>query len=229
MPVAISALSWLVLRGFPQASLRCQQLPTEQLAEPPEDGLSLYLLHLAPAQPIPVWLVRLKGGVRRRLVVFVEKADYQAVRVVRLALRCTILDASTETLLSLCARVRRAVGGRTYISPSIRLAAAQKLPDPELFLTAAEHRVLEVIGTGADDVQASMLLGIQPATVMTHRSHVMRKLGVRHRGELIRAAIRYGYVSIGANGDLSPTRSVRPRETSATTFPFARVEAECGY
>jgi DNA-binding NarL/FixJ family response regulator len=210
-PIALSALSWLVLRAFPKASVCCQRIPPEVLPDTPDEADVLIFFHLAPSQPFPAWFNRLKGGLRRRrFVVLVEKADWQAVRLARLARHCSVLDASTEPLLRLCAGLRRAAAGHVYVRASVQCALAQRLPDPELLLTLAQRRVLEVIGTGVDDVQASVLLGIQPATVMTHRSHVMRKLGVRHRGELIRAAIRYGYVAIGSDGDLSPARRNLP-------------------
>ena len=204
--IAATAISWLATRAFPTADIDHGVSLHDVLAAARRKRYELALLHLP--NPRVSWSrcgPELKDGRRiGQIVVFVERADWQAARLSRVARGCSILDAGTESIGALCGRLRRAAAGHVHVSRSIRAAAASDTLNPELLLTAAEGRVFAVIGAGVDDTTAARALGIQPATVMTHRSRIMRKLNVRHRGELIRAAIRYGYVTVGTNGDLQP-------------------------
>ena len=54
--------------------------------------------------------------------------------------------------------------------------------------------MLSVIGDGCDDLAAAGQLGLSPATISTVRRALHRKLGVQHRGELVRMAAQKGYV-----------------------------------
>jgi DNA-binding NarL/FixJ family response regulator len=108
-----------------------------------------------------------------------------------------------------------ATGGR-YWSPNLvqRLQEFHLGPN-SLFrlLTAAEQLVLSIIGDGCDDVAAAEKLGLSPSTVSTVRRELHRKLGVQHRGELVRVAAQNGFVRF------TPTGVVRPG--------FAMLAAAC--
>jgi DNA-binding NarL/FixJ family response regulator len=71
-------------------------------------------------------------------------------------------------------------------------------------LTAFEHLVLSVIGDGCDNTVAAAELQLSPATVSTVRRELHRKLGVQHRGELVRVAAQHGFVRFTSTGVVRP-------------------------
>jgi DNA-binding CsgD family transcriptional regulator len=75
---------------------------------------------------------------------------------------------------------------------------------PTSLLSNSEQLVLSIIGDGSDDLDASVKLGLSPATVSTVRRNLHRKLGLRHRGELVQLAARTGYVRFTPAGIMRP-------------------------
>jgi len=61
-------------------------------------------------------------------------------------------------------------------------------------LTDREKQVLKLVAEGHSNKEIAELLGIGVKTAMTHREHVMSKLGVHGRTELIRFALRHGII-----------------------------------
>src|SRR5205807_1986860 len=90
-------------------------------------------------------------------------------------------------------------GGR-YFSPAISETAlrayAQRAketpPDPYQMLTAREREVLQLTAEGHTSAEVSTRLFISPRTVESHRSNLMRKLGLRNQRELVRYATARG-------------------------------------
>jgi two-component system, NarL family, response regulator NreC len=94
-------------------------------------------------------------------------------------------------------------GGR-YLSPSISdvlLAAYLKKThsgsvDPYDTLTAREREVLRLTVEGRANADIAAQLAISPRTVETHRTHLMRKLGLRTPMDLARYGLRRGIVAL---------------------------------
>jgi DNA-binding CsgD family transcriptional regulator len=64
---------------------------------------------------------------------------------------------------------------------------------PNAGLTDREHEVLSLLADGMSTVEAARSLGVSPATIKSHVSHALPKLGARNRLEavlLIRNATR---------------------------------------
>lgn len=61
-------------------------------------------------------------------------------------------------------------------------------------LTERERQVLRLLAEGKTIPEIARLLTISTHTVQTHRDHIMEKLGLHNRAELIRYAIRKGLV-----------------------------------
>jgi DNA-binding CsgD family transcriptional regulator len=52
-------------------------------------------------------------------------------------------------------------------------------------LSAREHEVLRLIATGQTNAQIAQALYISPRTVSTHAAHILAKIGLGSRAELI--------------------------------------------
>jgi len=110
-------------------------------------------------------------------------------------------DADTE-LFSAIETIRR---GGNYISPLLSVELANDLAQtfhgtgfkpPFEPLTTREREVLKLIAEGKSNKEAASLLFISVRTVQHHRANIMRKLNIRKTADLVRYAIRKGYVSI---------------------------------
>lgn len=119
-----------------------------------------------------------------------------------LSLRTARFEGAVDTASESLDAVRRALRlvGRSegYISTPLRRYLIDELPAsrPVRELTAAELRVLRVIGDGSDNQEAADRLGLSTATVQTHRRNIMRKLHVSTSAKLVREAVRLGLVRI---------------------------------
>jgi two-component system response regulator NreC len=65
-------------------------------------------------------------------------------------------------------------------------------------LTPREREVLFMIGEGRSDKEIAEQLVISPNTVQSHRWHIMEKLDLHNRAELIKYAIRRGLIDVYA-------------------------------
>src|SRR5437867_4001839 len=63
---------------------------------------------------------------------------------------------------------------------------------PDGTLTTREREVLHLAAEGRTYTEIAAALGIRPSTVETHRAHLMQKLGLRTKTDLIRYALRRG-------------------------------------
>ena len=162
------------------------------------------------------------------------RAPRRARRVLVVALRCTyrtlsalrtlavegVFDAVTEDPEAFRPTLERVLAGQRSWSPSVQGELRQISAAPTaLFrlLTDFEQLVLSVIGAGCDDDEAAELLRLSPATISSVRRDLHRKLGVQHRGALIRMAAQKGYVRFTPEGVERPgfalfAAAYRPRQ-----------------
>lgn len=103
----------------------------------------------------------------------------------------------------LVAAIRAAVRGGLVLDPEIARVALDDrgdaagviaAPDPYETLTDREKQVLKLVAEGASNKDVADALGISVKTAMTHREHVMEKLDLHNRTELIRFALRRGVI-----------------------------------
>ncbi len=118
-----------------------------------------------------------------------------------------VLDSSIDPPEQFVTALNLIAGGGRYWSPNLveRLQRYHLGPN-SLFrlLTAAEQLVLSIIGDGCDDTAAAEKLGLSPSTISTVRRELHRKLGVQHRGELVRVAAQNGFVRFTPHGVVRP-------------------------
>ncbi len=63
-------------------------------------------------------------------------------------------------------------------------------------LTDREREILQLIAEGHSSKEIADLLSLSVRTVQNHRAHVMQKLGIHDRGDLIKYAIQKGIIEL---------------------------------
>ena len=66
--------------------------------------------------------------------------------------------------------------------------------DPYEGLTDREKQVLKLVAEGRTNNEVAEMLAISVKTAMSHREHIMEKLGLHSRTELIKFALRKGVI-----------------------------------
>jgi DNA-binding NarL/FixJ family response regulator len=103
-----------------------------------------------------------------------------------------VLKEAADT--ELVAAVRAVAGGQQYVQAALgaRLLAARAAPDArgDDRLSEREREVARLLALGHANAEIARMLWISPRTVETHRAHVMRKLGLETRAELVQYALR---------------------------------------
>jgi two-component system response regulator NreC len=96
----------------------------------------------------------------------------------------------------LLAAIRAVYSGESYLSPRISkkviagLVAPALLPDAPDELTPREQEILKLLAESHTLREIARLFGISAKTVDTHKHHIMKKLGLKSRTDLIKYAIR---------------------------------------
>ena len=99
----------------------------------------------------------------------------------------------------LVAAIRAVMRGGLVLDPEIareavesngRQASPEQVEDPYETLTDREKEVLKLVAEGNSNKEVAATLGISVKTAMAHREHLMEKLDVHSRTELIRFALR---------------------------------------
>jgi len=101
-----------------------------------------------------------------------------------------------DDLVHAIAEVR---GGRLYVSPGASQAivdacAVQSASDGS-HLTPRERQVLQLVGEGKSTKQIAEVLHISVKTAEFHRGRLMKKLNVHDTANLVRYAIREGWIA----------------------------------
>lgn len=169
------------------------------------------------------WLTKVtaKGLARRILVVTARKEPWLHVALRDLPIH-GVFNAFEGGMDALGQALRVVASGGYYLSPSFRELLHR--PDDistQLFrqLTIKEQLVLSVIGDGSDDLEAADRLGMSRAAVRSHRKRLHIKLGINHKGELIRKAVRFGFVRMTSDGIIRPGFENLVQQISAHPFP----------
>jgi DNA-binding NarL/FixJ family response regulator len=97
--------------------------------------------------------------------------------------------------------IRRVASGQRYVSADVSkhlvaafLEGASAPADSYDTLTGREREVLHLMAEGHSSAEVAARLFISPRTLETHRSNVMRKLGLRTQTDLVRYALRRGII-----------------------------------
>jgi DNA-binding NarL/FixJ family response regulator len=105
-------------------------------------------------------------------------------------------DAPTAVLVD---AVRRAAGGRKYVSPSLveklaSLVSGDAAAAGHEALSNRELEVFKLIALGEPLVQIGEKLHLSPNTVTTYRARILDKMGMSSNAELTRYALEHGII-----------------------------------
>lgn len=96
-----------------------------------------------------------------------------------------------QTLVEALQRVHK--GGR-FLPPPVARALASRMPDSDL--SAREQEVLTLLASGKSNKDIAFHLGITEATVKSHVSAILVRLGVSDRTEAVVTALQRGLVHL---------------------------------
>jgi two-component system response regulator NreC len=100
--------------------------------------------------------------------------------------------------------VTSAIQGRSFFSPKAttvlldeyrKTLARRGITDRYESLSEREREVFQLIAEGHSNKSIATILGVSPATVETHRAHIMEKLDLHSVAEIVLYAVRRGVIS----------------------------------
>lgn len=128
-----------------------------------------------------------------------------------------VFDPMDDDLAKLEIAIYRVGTGGSYWSDTVQARVAKKNASSASIcrlLSPTEQLVFAVIGDGSDNVVAGDRLNLKPSTIHSVRREIHRKLGIQHKGELMRLAVQEGFVRFTADGVERPG--------------FSKLVAACG-
>jgi DNA-binding NarL/FixJ family response regulator len=137
----------------------------------------------------------------RVLVLSMYADEAYVTRAVRAGASGYLLKDSADA--DLIRAVTAVAQGKSFFSPTVariildeygRQLAAKGVTDRFDTLSEREREVFQLIAEGHTNKEVAELLHISPATVETHRAHIMEKLDLHSTAELVLCAVRKGVI-----------------------------------
>jgi DNA-binding NarL/FixJ family response regulator len=91
-----------------------------------------------------------------------------------------------------------------------------------IHLTEREIDVLRALAAGATSGEAATALRLSKRTVDNHVASMLRKAGVRNRGEMLAVAVAYGIIDISGAEPRQTGRACLPARDPAPALPARR-------
>ncbi len=135
----------------------------------------------------------------RVLILTMHENEEYLFQVLRAGASGYILKEAAGT--ELISAIRIVFSGRFYMSPSaqsmmvgdyLQRVRSGEERDSYSALTEREREILKLVAEGHTNNQIAERLFISPKTVDTHRTHIMDKLNLHSRAELVKYAMRRG-------------------------------------
>lgn len=151
----------------------------------------------------PIRTITRRLGNCRILVLTAAANEEEVVRILQSgAAGCILKDGDARELTMAVQAVSQ---GGSYLSPAIsqrvigdyiRLVKRRESRGSPDALSPREREVLQLIAEGQGNQQIATQLCLSVKTVEAHKAHIMRKLGLRNRTELIKYALRQGIIEL---------------------------------
>jgi DNA-binding NarL/FixJ family response regulator len=147
-----------------------------------------------------------------------------------------VFDPLSEEASALDGALTTVAGGQSYWSPRLRQQLETSISRGRSLvsmLTAAELAFIATIGDGTDDATAAKRLGITLATIQTVRRNVYAKLDLHDRADVMRFAVRHGFIRFSRGNIVRPAyehmcaayEARRPREKRSARLPKGTSKA----
>lgn len=138
---------------------------------------------------------------RTKVLVLSQYEDREYIRrFLKIGVSGYVLKKSAGT--DLTGAIRAVFRGGLVLDPEVAREAMQDAgrandsADPYESLTDREKQVLKLVAEGHSNKEIADLLTISVKTAMSHREHVMDKLGLHSRTDLIKFALREGIIRV---------------------------------
>ncbi len=132
----------------------------------------------------------------RVLALSVHRDSVYVREIIRAGAEGYLLKESADT--DLLAAIRAVAQGNSYLSPEVSGAILKDYrkhaTNPLDLLTAREREILQLIAEGKTNKEIAGLLNLSVYTVDGHRTRIMDKVNVHSAGQLVRFAVRNGFV-----------------------------------
>lgn len=147
--------------------------------------------------------LELLGDIKRErpevpvLILTVHSEDQYAVRALKAGASGFLTkESAPEKLVD---AVRRIAEGRRFITPEVAEKLASSLAhdekgQPHEALSDREFQILKMIASGKTVSQIGRELALSVKTISTHRTRILKKMGLKTNSELTHYAIRNGLV-----------------------------------
>jgi DNA-binding NarL/FixJ family response regulator len=136
------------------------------------------------------------------LILSMHTEEAYIVQALQAGARGYLLKESAD--VDLVHAVTAVASDKSFFSPSVatvvlddyvRHLAEKGVADRYDSLSEREREVLQLVAEGRSNREVADLLCLSPATVETHRAHILQKLDVHNTAELVLYAVRRGVIS----------------------------------
>jgi DNA-binding NarL/FixJ family response regulator len=138
----------------------------------------------------------------RILVVSMHADEAYVVQAVEAGAHGYLLKDSADS--DLVQAVTAVSAGKSFFSPTVagvmlddyrRHLTGKGIVDRYASLTEREREIFQLVAEGHSNKAVADLLCLSPATVETHRAHILQKLDVHNTAELVLYAVRRGVIT----------------------------------
>ena len=136
------------------------------------------------------------------LILSMHAEEAYIVQAMKAGARGYLLKDSADN--ELIRAVAAVAAGKSFFSPAVakvmlddyvRHMADKGVADRYESLSEREREVFQLIAEAHSNKEIAELLSVSPATVETHRAHILQKLDVHNTAELVLYAVRRGVIS----------------------------------
>jgi len=138
----------------------------------------------------------------RVLILSMHADEAYIIQALKAGAHGYMLKDSADT--DLIRGVGAVAAGKSFFSPAVakvmlddyvRHLAEKVITDRFDSLSEREREIFQLIAEGHSNKGIAELLSVSPATVETHRAHILQKLDVHNAAELVLYAVRRGIIS----------------------------------
>jgi DNA-binding NarL/FixJ family response regulator len=136
------------------------------------------------------------------LILSMHAEEAYITQAMKAGARGYLLKDSADT--DLIRAVAAVAAGKSFFSPAVakimlddyvRHLAEKGVVDRFESLSEREREIFQLIAEAYSNKEIADLLSVSPATVETHRAHILQKLDVHNTAELVLYAVRRGVIS----------------------------------